>query len=124
MVYYINIAVMLLTILLGLIGWFAPRYTMKKLKLQTAENSNMGLSEIRAANGALFVGVAVGAIVISLPIAFAMVGCLYAGAATGRITSILIDKSGCVSSWSYFLVELIFATFLLIANVSAFNHLG
>jgi hypothetical protein len=121
LIFYLNIVVMILTILLGLVGWLAPNFTMDKLGLQTIKGSNMGLSEIRAANGALFVGAGAGALVFSLPVAFAMVGCLYAGAALGRITSIMLDKSGSATSWSYFTVELVLAAFLLIANVSAIS---
>jgi hypothetical protein len=112
---------MILTILLGLVGWLAPHYTMEKLGLQTTEGSNMGLSEIRASNGALFVGAGAGALVFSLPVAFAMVGCLYAGAALGRITSVMLYKSGSATSWTYFTVELVLAAFLLIANVGAIS---
>ncbi|MFD0916503.1 DUF4345 family protein [Pseudahrensia aquimaris] len=116
MIYALNIIAMLATIGFGMIGWLKPRYTMEKLDLKTGD-STLGLSEIRAANGALFVGLGIGAIVISLPIAFVMVGCAYAGAAIGRLTSIIVDKSGQSISLSFFAAEVALAVFLVWSNI-------
>ena len=112
----LNLIAMLLTIAFGLIGYLAPRFTMKQLGLKT-DGSNMGYSEIRAANGALFVGVGAGALFLSTPAAFVMVGFLYVGAALGRITGIIFDNAGSRKSWSYFGAEALLAGYLLIANL-------
>ena len=120
MIYTINMFLTVLTIAFGMIGWLAPRFTMKKLGLQT-DGTNIGYSEIRAANGALFVGAGAGAMFLSLPAAFAIVGFMYLGAAIGRLTGILFDNAGSIRSWSYFGVEAVFAGFLIIANASAFG---
>ena len=82
----INIFLALTSIGLGAIGWLAPRYTMGVLDLSTA-GSTMGVSEIRAASGALFIGLGLGALVLASPAAYAMVGFAWGGAAIGRITS-------------------------------------
>ncbi|MEL6752044.1 MAG: DUF4345 family protein [Pseudomonadota bacterium] len=119
MIDIINIAAMLATIGLGLIGWLAPDYTMKVLDL-SAGPSNRGKSEIRAASGALFVGIAGAALIISQPLAFAMVGFLYLGAGTGRITSIIVDGSGDRTIWIFFLCEWALAAWLILANLSIF----
>jgi len=116
MIEALNIIAMVLTIVLGLVGYLAPRYTMKKLGLKT-DNSNMGYSEIRAANGALFVGAGLGALFLFMPAAFAMVGFLYLGAAIGRITGIIADKAGSGQSWGYLAAEATLAAYLLIANL-------
>ncbi|WP_018984636.1 DUF4345 family protein [Salinimonas chungwhensis] len=112
----LNIIAMVLTIALGLVGFLAPGFTMKKLGLKP-DGSNMGYTEIRAANGALFVGAGLGALFLSLPAAFAMVGFLYAGAAAGRITGILFNNAGSEKSWGYFSAEALLAIYLLIANL-------
>ncbi|MEO0870649.1 MAG: DUF4345 domain-containing protein [Pseudomonadota bacterium] len=76
----LNAVLMIATIVFGAIGYLKPRFTLEKLDLQT-DGSPLGLSEIRAANGALFVGLGAAALFIATPIAFAMVGFAYAGAA-------------------------------------------
>ena len=114
----LNTLAMLATIGFGVIGWIAPRYTMAKLRLAT-DGSTVGLSEIRAANGALFVAMAGVALLMDEPLAYAMVGFAYAGAAVGRLTSIVIDRSGAFISWSFFSAELALSVFLIWANTGS-----
>jgi len=86
----INIIFALASIGLGIFGWLAPRYTLDTLDLQ-AGPSGMGQSEIRASAGALFVGMGVGALVLGGPVAYAMLGFCWLGAAVGRATSLALD---------------------------------
>ncbi|MEO0730400.1 MAG: DUF4345 family protein [Pseudomonadota bacterium] len=111
----LNVIGALATIAFGAIGWLAPRFTMAKLDLAT-DGSALGLSEIRAANGALFVGLAVAAISIGQPLAYVMLGFMYAGAAIGRLTSIVFDGSGQMTSWSFLAAEVALATWFISAN--------
>lgn len=113
----LNVIAVILTIGFGLIGWLMPDYTMDKLKLATAGGSTLGKSEIRAASGALFVGLGVGALALGTPAAYAMVGFAYAGGAIGRITSIVLDGSGETVSWSFFAAEAALALYLIVANL-------
>jgi len=99
----INIIFALLSIGLGCFGWLAPRYTMGALDL-TPGDSTMGLSEIRASVGALFVGMGIGALILAAPMAYAMLGFCWMGAAIGRLTSIVLDGRS-TKKWAYFLVE-------------------
>jgi len=69
----INWALALLTIGFGGLGWLMPDYTMKTLDMVDT-GSTMGKSEVRAASGALFVMAGVGALILSTPAAFAMIG--------------------------------------------------
>ena len=112
----INTIAMLATIALGLFGWLAPRYTMKKVGLESDE-TNMGYTEVRAASGALFVFAGLGALLLFHPIAFATVGCMYLGASIGRITGILADKAGTSTAWSFFAAEAILAIVLIAINL-------
>ena len=57
----LNLLLALATIGFGAAGWLAPRWTMEKVDLRDG-GSTMGLSEVRAASGALFVVAGVGAI--------------------------------------------------------------
>ena len=93
----------LLSIGLGLFGWLAPAYTMRTLDLHKGETS-MGPSEIRASAGALFIGLGVGALVLQSPLAVAMLGFAWAGAAVGRATSLIVDGQT-RKKWGFFAVE-------------------
>lgn len=102
--YLINIALALLSIGFGAFGWLAPRYTMQKVDLQDG-GSTMGMSEVRAASGALFVMAGVGALVLNTPAAFAMIGFIWGGGALGRFTSLMLDGQT-RTKWIFFACEL------------------
>ncbi len=99
----LNLIFALLSIGLGCFGWLAPRYTLGALDLTPGETT-MGLSEVRASVGALFVGVGIGALVLGMPAAYAMLGFCWCGAALGRFTSIIFDGAS-QKKWIYFVVE-------------------
>lgn len=99
----INIIFALLSIGLGCFGWLAPRYTLGALDLQMGDTT-MGMSEIRASAGALFVGMGLGALILGTPEAYVMLGFCWCGAAAGRLTSLVIDGAS-QKKWVYFIVE-------------------
>lgn len=115
---FMNYAVAILTIALGLMGWLAPRWTMSVLDMK-AGPSNMAYTEVSAASGCLFVGLGLGALVIDQPLAWIVVGLAYAGAATGRITSIIRDNAASRQSWAFFGSEAALAAWLVLANAPA-----
>ncbi|MXQ07657.1 DUF4345 domain-containing protein [Alphaproteobacteria bacterium GH1-50] len=112
----INILLALASIGLGAIGWLAPRYTMGVLDLET-NGSTMGTSEIRAASGALFIGLGLGALILGSPIAYAMIGFAWAGAAVGRVTSIALDEAPTRRTWGFAATEIVVAGLLLALNL-------
>ena len=115
----INLLAMIVTISLGLFGWLAPRYTLSKvgLKNDDRDGSRMGFTEIRAANGALFVFAGAGALWLAHPFTYAAIGFMYLGAAIGRITGIVVDKASSAKAWSFFAFELVLASALLGINL-------
>lgn len=113
----VNIALALVSICLGAVGWIAPRYTMSVLDMAPIRTT-MGLSEVRAASGALFVGLGVGAIFLGTPLAYAMVGFAWAGAAVGRLTSIVADGVQNRQKVIFFGIEAAVALALLSLNLS------
>lgn len=117
MIDILNIALALLTIGFGAIGWLAPRYTMSVLDMQPVD-STMGVSEVRAASGALFVGLGVGALLLGGPLAYAMVGFAWGGAAVGRLTSIIVDGVKNRQKIVFFVSEVVVAGLLLGLNLS------
>ena len=116
MIEILNIAMALLSIGLGCFGWLAPRYTMEALDLQT-NGSTMGLSELRASAGALFIGLGLGALYFGTPAAYAMVGFAWGGAAVGRVTSILKDEAPTRKTYVFAAIEIAVAAILLVINL-------
>ena len=116
MIDIINILLAATSIALGAIGWLAPRYTLDLLDLAPT-NSTMGLSEIRAASGALFVGLGLGALALGTPMAYAMIGFAWAGAAIGRLTSIMADAKPITRTYGFFATEAVVAGLLLYINL-------
>jgi len=88
---YINAALALLTIAFGAFGFLAPRYTASALDLETTE-STMGLSELRAGSGGLFVAMGLWCLLTGNPAAYFALGIAYLGAGAGRFLSIIVDR--------------------------------
>ncbi len=114
----LNIALALLTIALGLFGLLAPRYTSDALDFATTA-STMGLSELRASSGGLFVAMGAYCLLSGAAWAYFMLGIAYAGAAIGRLMSILLDKPPMRKATVFFAFEAVPALYLLLANSSA-----
>ena len=81
----------LLTIAFGHFGFVAPRYTASALDLAPT-GSTMGLSEMRASVGGLFVVAGIAALWLDEPLAYAMIGFAFVGAALGRVLSLIFDR--------------------------------
>ncbi len=111
----INMALAALTVVLGLFGLLAPRYTAEALDFGTT-TSTMGLSELRASAGGLFVAMGGACLLLGAPWTFAMLGVAYAGAAVGRLTSILLDRPPLPKTLIWFLFEAVPAVWLISMN--------
>ncbi|WP_425100614.1 DUF4345 family protein [Tropicibacter sp. S64] len=111
----LNNAISLLTIALGLFGLLAPRYTAQVLDLEPTR-STMGLSELRASAGGLFVALGLVCLVTGAPGAYAMLGVAYVGAATGRTLAMILDHPPQPKALAWFALEAGPAAFLLWAN--------
>lgn len=111
----LNWALALLTIGFGLFGWLMPNYTMRTVDLHDG-GSTMGKSEVRAASGALFVLAGIGALILSTPSSFAMIGFIWGGGALGRMTSLVLDGTTRLK-WIFFASELAVALIALSINL-------
>lgn len=111
----LNIIFALLSIGLGAFGWLAPRYTMGALDLKGG-TTTMGMSEVRASAGALFVGMGAGALWLGTPEAYVMLGFCWTGAAMGRLTSVILDGAT-RQKWTYFAVEAVVGAAAIAVNV-------
>ena len=115
----LNILAALATIILGLFGWLRPAYTMQLLGLASTDDTGLGKSEVRAASGALWVVVGIAALLLFTPTAFVMLGAVWAGAATGRLTAIVADGATRGQPVVFFAVEAVTALILLGLNLPA-----
>ena len=112
----LNIVAALLTIGFGLFGFLAPRFTAAALDLAPT-SSTMGLSEMRASVGGLFVVAGAAALWIATPLAYAMVGFCFAGAALGRGLSLLLDSPPLRKTLLFGGIEAALALWLIAANL-------
>lgn len=112
MTQFLDPALALLTVALGAFGLIAPRFTLSALDLRT-QGSNMGLSEMRASVGGLFVALGGGALVTGSSALYAALGLAYAGAAAGRGLSLVLDAPPLRKAGFYFAVEAVLAGLLL-----------
>lgn len=112
----LNAVSALLTIGFGLFGFTAPRYTAAVLDLATT-NSTMGLSELRASVGGLFVVAGLAALWLNDPMAYAMIGIAFAGAALGRLVSLALDKPPVLKVMVFGGIEAALAAWLILANL-------
>lgn len=117
MITTVNVIAALLTIGFGLFGFLAPAWTATSLDLAPT-NSNMGLSEMRASVGGLFVVTGIAVLWLNNPMAYAMLGVVYAGAALGRFVSLALDNPPLVKAATFGGIELALAAWLIFANIS------
>lgn len=116
MIDIINIIAALLTIGFGLFGFVAPKYTAAALDLEPT-TSTMGLSEMRASVGGLFVVAGLAALWLGEPLAYVMIGFAFAGAALGRALSLIFDKPPITKVLVFGGIEAGLALWLLAANL-------
>lgn len=114
---YIDPAIALITIAFGAFGFVAPRYTARALDL-APDGSTMGLSEMRASVGGLFVAVGLFCLVTGRPEAYTMLGIAYAGAASGRLLSMIVDKPPQPKALVWFAFEAVPAAWLITGTAS------
>ncbi|WP_170760533.1 DUF4345 family protein [Ruegeria lacuscaerulensis] len=113
----LNVIAAILTIGFGLFGFLAPNFTAASLDLAPTD-SNMGLSEIRASVGGLFVVTGLAVLWLNNPMAYAMLGIVYAGAALGRFVSVILDNPPLVKAVTFGGIELVLALWLILANLN------
>lgn len=113
----LNAIAALLTIGFGLFGFLAPAFTANALDLAPTK-STMGLSELRASVGGLFVVTGAAVLWLNTPTAYMMLGVVYAGAALGRFVSVALDNPPLIKALTFGGIELALAVWLILANMS------
>lgn len=104
-----------ITVALGLIAVFAPRFTLRSLGLRSIDGRAGGLAAARAQLGGFYIGIGLAAILFAQPLVYMALGAAWALAALGRIVSITSDRGGTFAIWIG-----LFATLALAALPLAF----
>ncbi|MEL6617775.1 MAG: DUF4345 family protein [Pseudomonadota bacterium] len=112
----LNLVATLLTIGFGLFGFLAPRYTASALDLAPTD-STMGLSEMRASVGGLFVVAGLGALYLNHPLGYGMIGFAFVGAALGRVVSLFLDNPPVTKVLIFGGIEAALAAWFIAANL-------
>ncbi len=111
----LNVIAAILTIGFGLFGFLAPAFTAASLDLAPTD-STMGLSEMRASVGGLFVVTGAVVLLLNNPMGYVMLGVVYAGAALGRFVSVALDNPPLIKALTFGGIELVLALWLILAN--------
>lgn len=98
-----------ITIVFGLICFFAPRTTYSILRLQTRPDVPEALSESRATMSGFYLGVGIGAIVFQQPFVWLVLGAGWAFTALGRFVSIFADRGNTGFNWGSLAFEIALA---------------
>jgi hypothetical protein len=111
----VSIIIAIWTIFIGGVGFLAPRYTASALDLETT-GSTMGLSELRAGSGGLYVVVGLYCVITMNPWGYFMLGVAYGGAGLGRGLSIILDKPPMQKALTFLALEWPLAAWLIWMN--------
>ena len=83
----------LITILFGLMLLFAPRLSLRILRLQTQPDHPEAVSEARGTMAGFYLGVGICAMLFAQPLIYLALGAGWACTAFGRIISMMSDRS-------------------------------
>lgn len=97
------------TVAFGLLLFFAPRISMRILRLQTAENHPEAVSEARATMAGFYLGVGLCGILLAQPFIYMTLGFSWLFTAFGRIVSMLSDRGNTIYNWVSVILELVLA---------------
>lgn len=101
----------LATILFGLILMFAPRFSLRLLRLKTLPNHPEAISEARATMAGFHIGVGLCAILLAQPLLYLALGAGWLFTAFGRIISMMSDRGNTPFNWIALIVSGTLAAF-------------
>ena len=99
----------IITIMFGLICFFAPRTTYRILRLRTVEGVPEALSESRATMAGFYLGTGILAIAFQQPFIWLVLGAGWAFTALGRLVSIVVDRGNTNFNWVSIAIEIALA---------------
>ncbi|MGJ8573007.1 MAG: DUF4345 family protein [Hoeflea sp.] len=99
----------LVTILFGLMLLFAPRLSLRILRLQTQPDHPEAVSESRATMAGFYLGVGICAMLFAQPLIYLTLGAGWACTAFGRIISMMSDRGVTLYNLVSVVIEILLA---------------
>ncbi|MEP3437604.1 MAG: DUF4345 family protein [Hoeflea sp.] len=97
------------TVVFGLVLLFAPRTSLRILRLQTAPNHPEAVAEARGTMAGFYLGTGICALLFAQPLIYLALGAGWAFTAFGRIVSMMSDRGVTVYNLVSLLIEAILA---------------
>ena len=97
------------TILFGLMLMFAPRISLRLLRLQTTETHPEAVAEARSTMAGFYLGAGLCALLLAQPFIYMTLGICWLLSAFGRIVSMLSDRGNTIYNWAWMVLELVLA---------------
>ncbi len=98
-----------ITVLFGLILFFAPGLSLRLLRLQTTPDHPEALSEARATMSGFYLGLGLCCILFAQPMLYIALGVSWALTVFGRIVSMMSDRGNTLYNWVSVAVEIVLA---------------
>lgn len=102
------------TVLFGLILFFAPGLSLRLLRLQTTPEHPEALAEARATMSGFYLGLGLTCILFAQPMLYIALGVSWALTAFGRIVSMMSDRGNTLYNWVSVAVEIALAALPLV----------
>jgi uncharacterized membrane protein HdeD (DUF308 family) len=102
------------TVVFGLLMFFAPHITLRILRLRTTEAHPEAVAESRATVGGFYLGVGLCALLLAQPFIYMTLGLSWLFTAFGRIVSMLSDRGNTLYNWVSLVLELVLAMLALV----------
>lgn len=106
-------SVAIFTLAFGALMLFAPRLTLKLLRLQPVPAHPEAVGEARATLSGFYLGLALACILLAQPLLYLALGLCWGLTAFGRIISMLSDDGNTVHNWIWLAVEIVLAVLVL-----------
>lgn len=97
------------TLFFGLVLFFAPRLSLRVLRLQTKENHPEAVAEARATMAGFYLGLGLTCLLFAQPFLYIALGFSWIFTAFGRLVSMLSDRGNTLYNWFSLVLELILA---------------
>ena len=98
-----------ITVLFGLILFFAPGLSLRLLRLQTTPEHPEALAEARATMSGFYLGLGLCCILFAQPMLYIALGVSWALTAFGRIVLMMSDRGSTLYNWVSVAVEIVLA---------------
>lgn len=97
------------TVLFGVVLLFAPRISLRVLRLQTVERHPEAVSEARATMAGFYLGTGLCCVLLAQPLLYMALGAAWGFTAFGRLVSMLSDRGNTLYNWLSLVLELVLA---------------